>query len=142
AAALLSVEERRAVAQRLERFLDSFIHGKSADRIAKWQTEVEGRLDVKLNVAGTTIAPREVQVHDAVRSLAGFLNMVKQCEADELHQLLATTRLWQELSADEQTSFLREQQEMPAYLFEQPDLDASGDVAEMYLDDLALLAAR
>jgi hypothetical protein len=138
----LSVEERRAVAQRLERFLESFIHGKSADRVAKWQAEVETRLDVKLSVSGTQAGPREVQVHDAVRSLAGFLNMVKQCEAEELHVFLATTRLWKELSVEAQAAFNREQQELPAYLFEQPDLDPAGDVAAMYLDDLALLAVR
>jgi hypothetical protein len=142
AAALLTVEERRAVAQRLERFLESFIHGKSADRVAKWQQEVESRLDVKLEVSAPKALSREIQVHDAVRSLAGFLNMVKQCETDELHDLLATTRLWKELSPAQQTSFNREQQEVPAYLFEQPDLDPAGDVTAMYLDDLASLAAR
>jgi hypothetical protein len=142
AAALLTVEERRAIAQRLERFLESFIHGKSADRVAKWQAEVEARLDVKLNVGGARILPRETQVHDAVRSLAGFLNMIKQCEPAELHDLLATTRLWKELTIEQQASFALEQQENPAYLFEQPDLDPDGDVAAIYLDDLASLAAR
>lgn len=141
AAALLAVDERRAIAQRLERFLESFIHGKSADRVAKWQAEVESRLDVKLIVGPTQAAPRETQVHDAVRSLAGFLNMVKQCEATELHDLLTKTRLWNELTADQRTSFDREQQETPAYLFEQPDLDPSGDVVAIYLDDLAMLTA-
>lgn len=142
AAVLLAVEERRAVAQRLERFLESFIHGKSPDVVAKWQSEVESRLDIKLSVGGMKVLPRETQVRDAVRSLAGFLNMVKQCEPAELHDLLASTRLWKELTAEQQTSFDREQQETPAYLFEQPDLDPADDVAAMYLDDLANLAAR
>ena len=87
-------------------------------------------------------ATRDVQVHDAVRSLAGFLNMVKQCEAEQLHELLATTRLWGELSPEQRASLDQEQVETPAYLFEQPDLDPSGDVAPIYLDDLASLAAR
>jgi hypothetical protein len=142
AAVLLAVEERRAVAQRLERFLESFIHGKSPDLVARWQSEVESRLDIKLSVSGVKVLPRDTQIHDAVRSLAGFLNMIKQCESTELHDLLASTRLWKELTAEQQTSFDREQQETPAYLFEQPDLDPSGDVAAMYLDDLASLAAR
>jgi hypothetical protein len=142
AAVLLAVEERRAIAQRLERFLEGFIHGKSPDLVAKWQSEVESRLDVKLNVGGVKALPRESQVHDAVRSLAGFLNMVKQCEPAELHGLLASTRLWNELTVEQQASFAREQQETPAYLFEQPDLDPSGYDASIYLDDLASLAAR
>lgn len=142
AAAFLTVEERRAVALRLERFLESFIHGKSPDRVEKWQREVESRLDVKLSLSGAKSLPRETQVHDAVRSLAGFLNMVKQCEPGDLHDLLSGTRLWKELTSEQQASFIREQQEMPAYLFEQPDLDPGADVAGMYLDDLARLGSR
>ena len=142
AAAFLTLEERRAIAQRLERFLESFIHGKSAESVAKWQAEVESRLDVKLSIAGAHAATRDVQVHDAVRSLAGFLNMVKQCDAAELHRILAGTRLWKELTPEQQTALEREQQEVPAYLFEQPDLDPAGDVTALYLDDLAALAAR
>jgi len=143
AAALLTLDERRAIAQRLERFLESFVHGKTADRVTRWQGEVESRLDVKLSISGARApASRDTQVHDAVRSLAGFLNMVKQCESHHLHDLLERTKLWNELSTDQRKSFDREQQEAPAYLFEQPDLDPSGDVAQLYLDDLAWLSSR
>jgi hypothetical protein len=142
AAMLLSLEERRAIAQRLERFLDSFIHGKSADRVARWQQQVENRLDVKLSLAGSRSASRETQLHDAVRSLAGFLNMIKQCDSAELHSYLEKTRLWQLLSETQKETFPRELDEIPSYLFEQPDLDPHGDVAPIYLEDLAWLAAR
>jgi hypothetical protein len=143
AAAFLTIDERRAIAQRLERFLESFIHGKSPDRVAKWQADVESRLDVKLSISGQKVsASRETQVHDAVRSLAGFLMMVKQCDVQEVPELLERTKLWQELSPEQRRSFVDEQQEAPAYLFEQPDLDPEGDVVPLYLDDLAWLAAR
>lgn len=142
AAALLTLDERRAIGQRLERFLESYVHGKTPDRVEKWQQEVESRLDVKLSIAGARPAlDRETQVHDAVRSLAGFLNMVKQCESNQLHDLLERTKLWKELTPEQRTSFDREQRDAPAYLFEQPDLDPNGDIAPLYLDDLAWLAA-
>ena len=51
AATFLALDERRAIAQRLERFLESFIHGKTGDRVTKWQGEVESRLDLKISVA-------------------------------------------------------------------------------------------
>ncbi len=143
AATFLTLEERRAIAQRLERFLESFIHGKTAHLVAKWQAEVESRLDLKLSIAATrSVASRETQVHDAVRSLAGFLNMVKQCEPAQLHQLLLQTKLWNELTAEQRLELEREQAEVPAYLFEQPDLDSASDIVPLYLDDLAMLAAR
>ena len=31
------MDERRAIATRLERFLETFVHGKSADRIVRWK---------------------------------------------------------------------------------------------------------
>jgi hypothetical protein len=143
AASFLTVEERRAIAQRLERFLESFIHGKSPERVEKWQAEVESRLDVKLSIAGQQVnLSRETQIVDALRSLVGFLTMVKQCDISEVGGHLDPTNLWKELTPLQKLQFLREQEEAPAYLFEQPDLDPEGDITPLYLDDLAWLSAR
>src|SRR5262245_1659164 len=49
AATVLIMDERRAVATRLERFLEAFVHGKSADRISRWKAAAEERLGIKLS---------------------------------------------------------------------------------------------
>lgn len=143
AAAFLTVEERRAIAQRLERFLESFVHGKTPERVARWQADVESRLDVKLSIADHKVnSSRETQLHEALRSLVGFLTMIKQCDVTEVLPLLRQSKLWQELSEDRRKLFEQELHDAPAYLFEQPDLDPEGDVTQFYLDGLAWLNAR
>lgn len=142
AAALLTMEERRAVATRLERFLEAFIHGKSADRVRVWKLAVEERLGVKLLVTLKTSAASALeQLGDALRSLASFLVSIKQLEPPEAAELLAATSIARELPASERQRLLAELATGASYFFEHPDLDPDSDLVEKYLDDLAALHA-
>ncbi|HEX5103328.1 MAG TPA: hypothetical protein VFV87_05935, partial [Pirellulaceae bacterium] len=140
AADVLTMDERRAVATRLERFLETFIHGKSAEKISRWKAAAEQRLDLKISVALTisTGAVHE-QIVDAVRSLASFLVATKQLEPPEAVKRLENTLLAGELTAEDRQRLLADLAENASFFFEHPDLDPDGDLVEKYLDDLAAL---
>ena len=143
AASILTMEERRAVATRLERFLEAFVHGKSADRIRRWKEGAETRLGMKLSIAlkATATTVRE-QIVDGLRSLASFLVSTKQLEPPEAAQLVEKTSLFSELGEEDRQSLLASLRENASFFFEHPDLDPDGDLADKYLEDLAALNAR
>jgi hypothetical protein len=139
----LTAGERSAIAARLEKFLEAFVHGKSADRIGKWKQAAQERLGVKMTVAlqPAAISVRQ-QLEDAARSLASFLVAVCQLEPDQIRGPLAATRILGELPLADRDELLAKLASDPPYFFEHPDLDPDGDLADLYLGDLAALHAR
>ena len=143
AARLLAAEERRAIAGRLEKFLELHIHGKAADRVSAWKAAVEERLQAKLVVGlRSTVQAVEQQIENAIESLASFLLGVKEREAQELPALLGSSKLLSELAVDRREALLARLQQDTPYFFEQPDLDPESDLVQRYLDDLAGLHVR
>jgi hypothetical protein len=143
AATVLTMEERRAVATRLERFLETFVHGKSADRVSRWKVAAEQRLEIKLSVAlKTAAASVREQIQSAVRSLASFLVAIKQIEPPEAANLLSDSALLRELSESDRAALLKDLADNASFFFEHPDLDPDGDLADKYLEELAALNAR
>jgi hypothetical protein len=138
---LLSVEERRAVADRLERFLERFIHGKTPARLARWREGVEARLGVKLAAGEAAAAEPRDQIADALRSLASFLVAVKQLEPPEAAQRLKASKLVAELSPADAAQLLDELASHASYFFEYPDLDPDSVWTDRYLQELALVQA-
>jgi hypothetical protein len=142
-AVYLTAAERRAIAQRLEKFFHAFIHGKTEERTTLWREEVEQRLAVKLSLeAPGASASVETQRRDAIRSLASFLLAVKEREPHELPELLLLARLYRERAEDQRDRLLEELRENPPFFFEQPDLEPEGETAQVFLDDLARLTVR
>jgi len=136
-------DERHAIATRLEKFLDLYLHGRSADRIATWKQGVEARLHVKLAVGlKPALASVREQLIDAVRSLASYLVGEKELEGIDLPPLLSTTRTIAQLPEEQRQPLLDSLRENPPYFFEHPDLDPDSDLVSLYLDDLAALEAR
>jgi hypothetical protein len=136
-------DERHAIATRLEKFLDMYLHGRSADRIAKWKQGVEGRLQVRLSVGiKPALASVREQLADAIRSLASYLVGEKELEGADLAPLLITTRTITQLPEEQRQPLLDSLRENPPYFFEHPDLDPDSDLVGIYLDDLAALEAR
>ncbi len=143
AASILTTDERRGIATRLERFLATFVHGKSSDRVGRWKTAAEQRLGIKLSVAlKSSAASVREQLIDAARSLASFLVAVKQLEPPDAAKLLEKTRILAELPADARSEVLQKLSANASYFFEHPDIDPDGDLADLYLEDLAALHAR
>lgn len=136
-------DERHAVATRLEKFLDMYLHGRSADRVAAWKQGVEGRLQVKLAVGlkPALVSVRD-QVSDAIRSLASFLVGEKELEPENLPSLLRSTRSFEQLAEADREPLLNSLVASPPYFFEHPDLDPDSDLVGIYLDDLTALDAR
>jgi hypothetical protein len=143
ATSVLTMDERRAVATRLERFMEAFVHGKSADRVAQWKSGAEQRLGIKLSVRlKTTTGNVHDQIVDGVRSLASFLVALKQVEPPEAARLLQSSTLLRELPVGEREGLLQNLAENASFFFEHPDLDPDGDLADKYLEDLARLHSR
>jgi hypothetical protein len=141
ACALLTVEERRAVADRLERFLERFIHGKTPARLSRWREGVEQRLGVKLAVGAAVAADPHDQLADALRSLASFLVAVKQLEPPQAAQRLRSSGLVAELPPARAEPLLEELASGASYFFEYPDLDPASRWTDRYLQELAQLHA-
>jgi hypothetical protein len=143
ATAVLTMEERRAVATRLERFLEAFVHGKSAERVNHWKDGAERRLGIKLSVAMKSAAAsvRE-QIQSAASSLVSFLVAIKQLEPREAVDSLSQSAVLHELSDGDRAELLAGLAENASYFFEHPDLDPDGDLADKFLDDLAALNAQ
>ncbi len=143
ALACLSAAECRAIASRLEKFLHTYIHGKTTDRVQKWKSGVESRLGVKLLVAiQPTAHSVQAQQEDAIRSLAGFLISSKEREPHELAGFLAASKILNELPPTDGTALLSKLEANPPYFFEHPDLDPESDLVSKYLSDLAALQVR
>jgi hypothetical protein len=143
AAAVLTMDERRAVATRLESFLATYVPGHPAERIRHWQAAVEERLGVKLAVAPQSSAgnARE-QIIAALRSLVSFLVAIKQLDPPEAVSHLEESLLLAEVPPDERPRILSDLAEQASFFFEHPDLDTASDLVDKYLDDLAALHAR
>lgn len=136
-------DERHAIATRLEKFLDMYLHGRSAERIAAWKKGVEDRLQVKLTVGlKPALSSVREQLLDAVRSLASYLVGEKELEGNDLAPLLTTTRTILQLPEELRQPLLDNLRDNPPYFFEHPDLDPDSDLVGLYLDDLAALEAR
>lgn len=136
-------DERHAIATRLEKFLDLYLHGRSADRIATWKQGVETRLQVKLTVGlKPALTSVREQLTDAIRSLASYLVGEKELEGADLAPLLSTTRTIAQLPEEQRQPLLDQLRDNPPYFFEHPDLDPDSDLVSIYLDDLAALEAR
>jgi hypothetical protein len=143
ATVVLSMDERRALATRLERFLEAFIHGKSGDKVNRWKAGAEERLGLKLSVSlKNSVASVREQIVDAVRSLASFLVSVKQLEPPEAVKELSESQVLAEIPLEERQKLLADLAANAPYFFEHPDLDPDSDLTDKYLDDLAALHAR
>lgn len=137
AAYALSREERRTIAERLERFCADYIHG-ATDDIAKWKADVEERLRLKLNLLpdafGADSAAGAVEKRrGALRSLAGFLVTRKGKAPEDLPALLGDCELSEDIDEAERRSLLVGLMADPPAAFEMPNLDPADPLVETWL---------
>ena len=136
------MDERRAVATRLERFLETFVHGKSADRVGRWKAAAEERLGVKLSVALQDVAGQRPRADRRCGPLAGELSGGDQAaraarSGEAARNVLAC---WPSCRSKSGRGCSAQLAEQASFFFEHPDLDPDGDLVEKYLDDLARAA--
>ena len=146
----LSLPDRQQIARRLERFFESFIHGKTRKLADDWRGDVERRLGLKLHLADTlpTTAHDKgvVALHGepvkAAKSLAAFLICVKGCPLDDLALRMNITELFRKVDEPQRRHLLDEIATSPPYTFEPPDLDVSLPTVAEFVADLCRLAVR
>ncbi len=141
ALAFLNGEERRAIAERLEKFCRTFVHGRTPSRLSKWQVGAEERLGIKMaGLEGAEATSLTQQREESLRSLASFLVGQKEREPQDLPALLKSLRTTQ--ACPESDKLIAGLVENPPFFFEQPNLDPDGPIAEPFLLDLAQLQVR
>jgi hypothetical protein len=139
---LLSMGERRNLAQRLEKFLTLHVHGKTPERVQAWLKGAEARLGVKLSVEGTTHGVNEqAQLKSSVLSLAGYLSSMKQLEGDAILLYLQNTASWHALLPEMREALLQTLERQPPLFFEEPDLDPQGEAIVKFFQDFLKAAA-
>src|SRR5712691_1609378 len=146
----LSLPDRQRIARRLERFFQTFIHGKTRKLVDDWRAGVEQRLGLKLHFADTlpatsrettALEPHGEQLK-AATSLAAFLICVKGCPLDDLETRLNFADSFRKLDEQQRRSLLEEISSNAPYAFDPPDLDVSLPTVTQYVTDLCRLAAR
>ena len=146
----LPLPDRQQIAKKLERFFQTFIHGKTRKFVDAWRSGVEGRLGLKLqladNLPATAHEKLTVEPHgepiQAATSLAAFLICVKGCPLDDLATRLNFAELFRKLDDHQRRDLLESISANPPYAFEPPDLDVSLPTVAQYVTDLCRLAAR
>ena len=147
---MLTLLDREQITRRLERFYQSFIHGKTRKAVDDWRAGVERRLGLKLHLPDTLPATLPEKSADqphgeqlkAVSSLAAFMICVKGCPIDELETRLNFADLFRALDDASRRDLIEGLADNPPYAFEPPDLDVSLPTVSQYVTDLCRLAAR
>lgn len=147
---IVTLPDREQVARRLERFYQSFIHGKTRKLVDDWREGVERRLGLRLRLPDSlpaTLHEKSAKVPlgeqlKGVSSLAAFMICVKGCPIDELETRLNFANLFRTLDETSRRELIEGLAENPPYAFEPPDLDVSLPTTSEYVADLCRLAAR
>jgi hypothetical protein len=143
AASWLSVAELRGIAERLEKFVVHYVHGRTKESSTKWQKGVEERLVVKIHFEGaTTSATLDQQKRDAAMALVSFLLSCRTLELEEAIGRAEQCKTWKGMTPDEQSLVHNTLRTTPPYVFEPPDLDPDGLLVAPFVADLANLTAQ
>lgn len=136
----LTPTERQALATRLERFFGAYVHGVTPAKVTKWRSDVESRLEVKLQLDAARAAGEDDAAHaEALRSLAAFLLDVKQMEPEALAAQLESTQIAARCTPTQLARLADEWLANPPFLFEPADLEPTSPLVPLYLDDLVRL---
>lgn len=133
----LTTEQRRQIAERLERFFRVHVHGRRKDRVEKWASAASERLSVQIQAAdlATPVSP-DAEASSALRSLGAFLIAVKEQEPDEIRDRLLATEVAAHTTDEARDTAIQQLQEAPPMFFDYPDLEPDGAILTLYLHDL------
>lgn len=136
----LSIDDRKTIAVRLEKFYTRYIHG-SEKVFYTWKRDVEFRLDIKL-LLDSPVDKAMSGGEEAMVSLAAFLMEVKGRRVEALPEILTDTRVFTVIGRDEKPEIIRKIVSEPPMIFEFPDIDPGNPLVDHYLDDLSRLDVR
>lgn len=143
--AMLSRDQREAIAREMELFFKEHIHGASEANIKRWREGFERRFDLRLKLEANervVVTSRQQQSEQASISLLQFLRSVVNLEESQIGATLRTLRTMTALPDFQQTNLL---QNLLAKArddsFEPPELDPASEATKLFLQDLATCAA-
>ncbi len=142
AATVLTVAERQAIADRLQRFAARSLPVEKSRLQKKWWAQVEKRLGIELASIAETNEVTPAQRQEVLQSLAGYVLTVKEHEISELPVALAGLAVYESLADEDRQALWDGWQADPPVQFEPPSLPTGSSLADEYLQGLVQLAAR
>jgi len=143
--AMLTRDEREAIARQLEMFFVAHIHGASDSNCKRWREGFERRFDLRLKLDAVDqrgLSSKEQQVTYAMRSLITFLRHVMSLDDEAMKLAGKSFRTLSMLPEAQRQSALSESiLRRVEHSFEPPELDPGSDVTKSFLSDLASCAA-
>lgn len=143
--AMLSRDEREAIARELELFFVSHIHGANDTNVKKWRDAFEQRFDLRLKLESIEkrgVSSRTEQIEEALRSLMAFLLGIMNVESSAAQLSAKLFRTLNLLPEGERQPILQKMLlQSPERAFHPPELDPASDVTKSFLQDLASCAA-
>jgi hypothetical protein len=133
----LGSEQRREIAERLERFFRVHVHGRRRARVEEWVTGASERLGVQIRAQElSTPDTPEAEAASALQSLGAFLIAVKEMEPDQVRAPLEKTEVAAHTTAEAREQAIQQVLESPPMFFDYADLEPDGAVLTLYLHDL------
>lgn len=134
---MLGRSERDGIAEKLERFFTTHIHGTTDSEVSGWQQDVESRLDLKLEFRDSVPEKStDAQVVSAVTSVHSFLTTVVCATHYQATAAIEQTDLLTQLPLEKRVPLL-ESLSVTEERFNPPDLDPSATITELFLRSLA-----
>ncbi|MEO0446164.1 MAG: hypothetical protein AAF191_08820, partial [Verrucomicrobiota bacterium] len=139
----LQVEQRREIAERLERFLQDHVQGRRSSVVEKWSEAASLRLGVGLRAKEhhRDLDGEELGA-SCLYSLVAFLVAVKDFPPQEMNDLLAKCQSIRSLTKERREELLQGLLANPPMFFDFPNLDVASPLVPSFFGDLAELEAQ
>jgi len=140
----LTIEQRRKIADRLERFFRHHVHGRRRERVDEWVAAASERLGVPLQVStGQPLAVTESDLTSALASIGAFLIAVKERPLDTVRQELLHSGIASRLpDVSKRDVIVGGILDQPPMFFDYPDLDPESPLLQVYMKDLMDLECK
>lgn len=139
--AMLTREDREAIARHLETFFTSHIHGATESNLKKWREGFEQRFDLRLTLKGirtTKSGSEQNEQQTALKSLAEFLQSAVGLSVTAAIQALDGLNVSARIPESERPSMIAAACRAAAgEPFEPPSLDPGAGIMNDFLQDLA-----
>ncbi len=135
----ITYKETKIIARRLEDFFSDYLSGCNPKQADKWKKDAQKRLNIqlKLKFGDTPVTSR--QKTEALEALACFLMYIKKQDIKALTENLADTEIYRSLPDAIRTQVLDRISEIHPGQIKIPDVGASAEILEAYVEDLIRL---
>ena len=140
--AVLSREQRELIADELEKFYGSHVHGGTEQSSAAWRAGVEDRLGLRLKLQqrSPVVSEQTELLTAAAESLCGFLQLQPELTDAQWRQAAAGLQILHRLPEVQRTRLLQQRPATDAVNVQPPPLDPGSELVDLWLQDLACCA--